>query len=63
MRDVKLKAKKVAVLVRLSGTPYPEIGYGVGSRIYTAPGYEVQWCRKVLWMESEVIDCKYRGKG
>ncbi len=71
--DIKLKAKKVVVLVRLPGTdevlitldgptPYPAMGYDGDAKIHVQAGYGIKWCREVLGVEPEVIDCKDQGR-
>ncbi len=66
--EITFKAKKVVVLVNLLGTdeviitldgptPYPAMGYDGTAKIFVASGYGVQWCRDVLGVEPEVVDC------
>ena len=67
--NITLKVKKITVLVSPSGTdlicitldtltPYPKMGYDGCAKIEVAGEYGVEWCRKVLGVEPEIIDCK-----
>ena len=71
---VTLDIKRVTVLITNSGpdkiglelnapTPFPEMNYGASADIHARHGYGVEWCRKALGVEPEIIDARTPGSG